>query len=177
MEIQSIFYGFYIKCLDLHENSIFWKWFFCPKEQNHLFYPFWSTRKYRKQFNIFGGDEKDLQRLNIVTPNEQIFFWKIRIHSREVYCRYINTYFEWNLWNFGDKRDRRIFINLHIVVLFDICLIQKSTISIPDNGTWGNKFLMIRSIYDQHYDIGRTLKNDNWAEELKIFLAPEPTMS
>lgn len=134
-----------------------------------------------KQFHVFGGDEKDLQRLKIVSPNKDIFTKALQNpYSRKECVADIlidildRAYEESQMTEIAE-----LFSNCRDIV--QLVSAKYSISLIPDNGTWNNKLRMLQSINEHYNDVEAILNkesktmllyNKRKAEELAIFLEP-----
>lgn len=136
-------------------------------------------------FNVFGGDENDLRRLTIVTPNMNFFKQSLDVpfSRKDCLADKINQMLNESFEKSSTKEFEELFSNCRNISRFiedkkfqplNICVLQ-------DDGTWNGKILMLKSIVEQYDAIMELLDNENKsnvkfikrkAEELIQFLDP-----
>lgn len=136
-------------------------------------------------FNVFGGEEDDLHRLTIVTPNMNLFNQPLNFPFSRRDCVSYKIYqiLEDSFKQSSSKEFEEIFSNCRNIVRFiKDKEVQPLNISVrKDDGTWKGKILMLQSLVEQYDDIMKLLDNENKpnikfikrkAEELLQFLMP-----
>lgn len=138
--------------------------------------------KFLKQFNIFGGDERDLQKLKIVTSSDELFSKALGLPFNRRNCvgdtitKVLNEGFE------GNNDDNNILSQSRNVVNF-INSSEKYNIRLnEENGSWKTTVDMIRSVCENYDDVIKILEKENHknpiefnkrkAEEMLLFLEP-----
>lgn len=136
-------------------------------------------------FNIFGGEENDIHRLTIVTPNMNLFKKALESPFSRIDCvadkinQILSESFEQSSTKgfeelLSNCRNIFRFINDKKVKPLNICVLQ-------DDGTWKGKIVMLKSLVEQYDDIMELLDNENKAnikinkrnaEEFLQFLEP-----
>lgn len=144
-----------------------------------------TLNKLVHNFNVFGGEENDLQRLTIVTPRKDPFIQALGYpFSRKDCIAYkmnemLNDSFEMSTLKDTDELLSKC---RNIVRFIKDKEIQPLNINVcQENGTWQDKLEMVRSLVEQYDDIMTLLDNENKpnikfikrkAEEFISFLEP-----
>lgn len=135
-------------------------------------------------FNVFGGEEDDLHRINIVTPNTDLFKQGLEFPFRRVDCvaYKINQILDESFEQSPSNDFEEIFSNCRkIVRLIESKDVRSFNIVRQEDGTWKGKVLMLQSVVEQYDNIMEFLENEHKpsikfikrrAEELLLFLEP-----
>lgn len=131
-----------------------------------------------KQFNVFGGDKKDLEKLKIVTTDEKVFSEALVFPFIRKDCVADKIT---SILNEGFQESNIVSQSQDVVNFINSNEKYNIILSVED-GTWKSKVDMIRSICENYNDIINALEKENHknpiefnkrkAEEILSFLEP-----